>query len=160
MRTWTVWKCFRHLWNYYYTIQVYMYNSIIKVALAKLISLAFSLCLTMFWHLNSSKIQQQFRQLGKKKLKGHGNEAEIFVIEKRLPDSMSLWLGKSGNRWLAPTHRCGEFSSKHSIADRRIGDSPTRRIGESVTPWLVESEIDYEYFREFETKIGTARNVV
>jgi hypothetical protein len=31
-------------------------------------------------------------------------------------------------------------------------DSPTRRVGESI--------FDYEYLREFEVKIGTARNVV
>jgi hypothetical protein len=31
-------------------------------------------------------------------------------------------------------------------------DSPTRRVGESF--------FDYEYLREFEAKIGTARNVV
>jgi hypothetical protein len=31
-------------------------------------------------------------------------------------------------------------------------DSPTRRVGESF--------FDYEYLREFEVKIGTARNVV
>jgi hypothetical protein len=31
-------------------------------------------------------------------------------------------------------------------------DSPTRRVGESF--------FDYEYLREYEAKIGTARNVV
>jgi hypothetical protein len=31
-------------------------------------------------------------------------------------------------------------------------DSPTRRVGESF--------FDYEHLREFEAKIGTARNVV
>jgi hypothetical protein len=31
-------------------------------------------------------------------------------------------------------------------------DSPTRRVGESF--------FDYEYLREYETKIGTARNLV
>ncbi len=34
----------------------------------------------------------------------------------------------------------------------RVGDSPNRRVGESF--------FDYEYHREFEAKIGTARNCV
>ncbi len=35
---------------------------------------------------------------------------------------------------------------------RRVGESPTRRVGRSFS--------DYEYLREFEAKIGTARKVV
>ncbi len=34
----------------------------------------------------------------------------------------------------------------------RVVDSPTRRVGESF--------FDYEYLREFEAKIGSARKVV
>jgi hypothetical protein len=50
--------------------------------------------------------------------------AEIFIIEKQLPDSPS----------------------------RRVADSPNLRVGESF--------FDYEYLREFEAKIGTARKAV
>jgi hypothetical protein len=35
-----------------------------------------------------------------------------------------------------------------------------RKLGESATPRLGESFFDYEYLREFEAKIGTARKVV
>ncbi len=44
-----------------------------------------------------------------------------------------------------------------------VGDSPTQRYGESATPHIVdsgESIFDYEYLREFEAKIGTARKVL
>ncbi len=41
---------------------------------------------------------------------------------------------------------------KHLWSIGNIVDSPTRRVGESF--------FDYEYLREFEVKIGTARNVV
>jgi hypothetical protein len=37
-------------------------------------------------------------------------------------------------------------------ADKYFSDSPTGRVGESF--------FDYEYLREFEAKIGTARKVV
>ncbi len=63
----------------------------------------------------------------------------------------------------SPTLRISEFFFKHSKAD-----SPTRQIGESSTPRLAKSEsrrvgesfFYYEYLREFEAKIGTARKVV
>jgi hypothetical protein len=47
----------------------------------------------------------------------------------------------------SPTLRLVEFSFKHSKAD-----SPTRRVGVLF--------FDYEYLREFEAKIGTARKLV
>ncbi len=50
--------------------------------------------------------------------------AEIFVIEKRLPDSPISRVGESPS-----------FSFKHSKAD-----SLTRRVGELSTPRLAESE--------------------
>jgi hypothetical protein len=53
-------------------------------------------------------------------------------------------LAESGSRRLSESP---SFSFKHSKAD-----SPTHRVGESF--------FDYEYFREFEAKIGTARTVV
>jgi hypothetical protein len=45
------------------------------------------------------------------------------------------------------TQQVGEFSFKHSIAD-----STTQKVGESI--------FDYEYFRDFDAKIGTAGKVV
>jgi hypothetical protein len=44
-----------------------------------------------------------------------------------------------------------------------VVDSPIQRYGESVTPRIGdsgESFFEYEYLREFEAKIGTARKVV
>ncbi len=62
--------------------------------------------------------------------------AEIFVIEKRLPDlasasrrvgeSATLRLGKSGSCWLSDS------------ASRGVDDSPTRRVGESAFECLQE----------------------
>jgi hypothetical protein len=68
---------------------------------------------------------------------------EIFVIEKRLPDSASREVGDSASRGVgdSQTHR---VFFKHSKAD-----SPTRRVGELF--------FDYECLREFEAKIGTAQ---
>jgi hypothetical protein len=66
------------------------------------------------------------------------------------------WLSESGSRPLSPTAtpRLAELKSRQ-LPDspcRRVCDSPTRRVGESF--------FDYEYLREFEAQIGTARNVV
>ncbi len=41
---------------------------------------------------------------------------------------------------------------KKTVSIDNLVDSPTRRVGESFS--------DYEYLREFEGKIGTARKVV
>jgi hypothetical protein len=41
---------------------------------------------------------------------------------------------------------------KKIVSIGNLVDSPTRQVGESF--------FDYEYLREFEAKIGTARNVV
>jgi hypothetical protein len=46
---------------------------------------------------------------------------------------------------------------------RGVVDSPTQRYGESATPRIGDSGelfFEYEYLREFEAKIGTARKVV
>ncbi len=61
---------------------------------------------------------------------------EIFVIEKRLPDSASRGFDDS------PTRQVGESDFeclKEKSASRRVSDSPTRLIGESLTPRLGES---------------------
>ncbi len=42
----------------------------------------------------------------------------------------------------------------------RVSDSPTRRVANSPTHRVGESFFDYEYLREFEAKIETARKVV
>ncbi len=92
--------------------------------------------------------------------------AEIFVIEKRLPNSVSLgvsdsltrwveelltlWLGESWSRRLSDsvswgvddslTHQRGEFS--HSIADsliRQVEESATPRLGELDNRRLLDS---------------------
>ncbi len=43
------------------------------------------------------------------------------------------------------------------LAGQKLPDSPSRRVGDSMAPRIV---FDYKYLREFEAKIGTARNVV
>ena len=50
--------------------------------------------------------------------------AEIFVFEKRLPDSMIRGVGDS------PTQQYGESAT---LTKRGVGDSPTHRYGESTT---------------------------
>jgi hypothetical protein len=63
--------------------------------------------------------------------------AEIFIIEKRLPDSASRGVGDS------PTRRVGESAFEclnENSASRRVGDAPTRLVGKSLTPRLGESE--------------------
>jgi hypothetical protein len=60
--------------------------------------------------------------------------AEIFVIEKRLPDWARRGVGDS------PTHRVGSRRVGESAfeclnensASRRVVNSPTRRVGESL----------------------------
>ncbi len=69
--------------------------------------------------------------------------AEIFVIEKRLPDSASRQLSDSASREVAdsPTRRVGE--SAFECLKEKLGESATPRarlIGESLTPRLGESE--------------------
>ncbi len=48
----------------------------------------------------------------------------------------------------------------HESESRRLSDSPTCRLGELSTRRVGELVSIYEYLREFEAKIGTARNVV
>ncbi len=57
--------------------------------------------------------------------------AEIFIIEKRLPDSASWGVGF----WIfkRKTRRVGES------ANRGVANSPTQQVRESSTPWLSES---------------------
>jgi hypothetical protein len=74
--------------------------------------------------------------------------AELFVIEKRLPDSASRESRRladlaSGGVDDSPTRQVGESAFeclKEKSASRRVGDSPTRLIRESLTPRLGESE--------------------
>jgi hypothetical protein len=100
-------------------------------------------------------------------LKGHGNEAdflgflqklvphrsrtptfeqfrfwlkflEIFIIEKRLPDSASRRLSDWATFRLvdSPTRRVGESAFdclKENLASRRVGDSLTRRLSYSAS---------------------------
>jgi hypothetical protein len=56
--------------------------------------------------------------------------AEIFVMEKRLPDLTSRWLSDSGSRGVAdsPTRWVGKLSTC------RVWESATPRVGESPTP--------------------------
>jgi hypothetical protein len=57
--------------------------------------------------------------------------AEIFVIEKRLPDLTSWGVDNS------PTTDEGVF---FQTFNSRVGDSPTQPVGESATPRLTQSE--------------------
>jgi hypothetical protein len=82
--------------------------------------------------------------------------AEIFVIEKRLPDSASrpicdspnrqvgesltLRLGESGNQRLTDSPSWGVGFWMFKRKTRRVGESVTPRVGESLSPWLSESE--------------------
>jgi len=81
--------------------------------------------------------------------------AEIFVIEKRLPDSASQQRSDSVSRGDgdSPTRRVGESAFEclkeelgesesqrlPDSANRGVANSPTRRVGESSTPRLGES---------------------
>jgi hypothetical protein len=62
--------------------------------------------------------------------------------------------------------RLAEFSFKHSKADsltHQVGESPTFTESESLdspTHRVGESFFNYEYLRELEANIGTARKVV
>ncbi len=63
-------------------------------------------------------------------------------------DSAYQWFGESA------TPRIVELES------RRLRVSLIRRVADSPYRWVGESFFEYEYLREFEAKIGTARNVV
>ncbi len=78
--------------------------------------------------------------------------AEIFVIEKRLPDSPSQGVGDSPTRWVRESASRESMTrwltesesrllnvSKENLASRRVGDSSTRPVGESLTPRLGKS---------------------
>ncbi len=66
--------------------------------------------------------------------------AEIFLIEKRLPDSASRRVGF----WMFKRKLC-ELESRRlpDSASQRVADSPTRRVGESL--WWVW-ELLFEFF--------------
>jgi hypothetical protein len=64
--------------------------------------------------------------------------ADIFVIEKRLPDSASPRVGGS------PTRESAFECLKVNLASRRVGDSPTRWLGE--LPWWVGESL-LEFFK-------------
>jgi hypothetical protein len=69
----------------------------------------------------------------------------------------------------SPYHWCGELTTL-SIIDtesflfkKSIADSPTPRIIDTQTPHIGDSGelfFEYEYFGEFEAKIGTPQKVV
>jgi hypothetical protein len=73
--------------------------------------------------------------------------AEIFVIEKRLPDSASRRIGDSPNRRVGESafeclkEKLGESESRRlpDSANRGVTNSPTQRVGESSNPRLGES---------------------
>ncbi len=71
-----------------------------------------------------------------------------FLLKNSLADSVCQWCGESS------TPRIVESESRWLRISliRRVADSPYR--------WVGESFFEYEYLREFEDKIGTARNVV
>ncbi len=68
--------------------------------------------------------------------------AEIFVIEKRLPDSPSRRLPDSPSRRVtdSPSRGVGFWMFKRKTRRVGVGDSLTRLIGESLTPRLSKSE--------------------
>ncbi len=67
--------------------------------------------------------------------------AEIFVIEKRLPDSASQGVDDFPTRWV----RESAFEClKENSASRRVGDSPTPRVGESL--WSVGESL-FKFFK-------------
>ncbi len=57
---------------------------------------------------------------------------------------------------------CGESLTPRIVESesRRLRVLLIRRVVDSPYPWVGESFFKYEYLREFEAKIGTARNVV
>ncbi len=57
---------------------------------------------------------------------------------------------------------CGESSAPRIVESesRWLSVSLTRRVADSPYRWDGESFFEYEYLREFEAKIGTARNLV
>jgi hypothetical protein len=78
--------------------------------------------------------------------------AEIFVFEKRLPDSASRGVGESGSRRLpaSPSWRVGFWMFKRKLgksesrrqsnsASRGVDECPTRRVGELTNIRLGES---------------------
>ena len=73
--------------------------------------------------------------------------AEIFVIEKRLPDSASRGVDDSPTCWVGESafeclkEKLGESESRRlpDSANRGVANSPTQRVGESSTPRLGES---------------------
>jgi hypothetical protein len=91
--------------------------------------------------LNKGYLQQQ----------AHKDLRDFFPILEFLSDSDS------------PTHRLGDFSVTNLLADlasRGVVDSSTRRVGNSPTLRVGVSFSDYEYLREYEAEFGTARKVV
>jgi hypothetical protein len=65
--------------------------------------------------------------------------SEIFVIEKRLPDSASWRVGELAFECLK--EKLGESESRRlpDSANRGVANSPTQQVGESSTPQLGES---------------------
>ncbi len=105
-----------------------------------------------------------------------------FLLKNSIADSPSRWLSvsprysefsfKKYNSQLSISvmrgvvdsayQWCGESSSPPFIEleSRRLHISLIRRVADSPYRWDGESFFEYEYLREFEAKIATARNVV
>ncbi len=78
--------------------------------------------------------------------------AEVFLIEKRLPDSVSRRVGDSPTWQVgdSPTWRVGDSPTRWvresgswrlpDSASRGVADSPTQRVGESTNPRLAKAE--------------------
>jgi hypothetical protein len=78
----------------------------------------------------------------------------------RIIDTESFLLKKFNSRL-----RIGDAGSRRLRVSVMQGvvDSPTQRYGEMATPRIGDSGVsffEYEYLREFEAKIGTARKLV
>ncbi len=76
------------------------------------------------------------------------NSIAAVSVMRGVADSACQWCGESS------TPRMVESESRQLRVSliRRVADSPYRWVGESI--------FEYEYLREFEAKLGTARNVV
>jgi hypothetical protein len=83
--------------------------------------------------------------------------AEIFVIEKRLPDSLSRGVDDSPTRQVGESafeclkEKLGESESRRlpDSTNRGAANSPTRRVLQSSTPRLGESGSRYSNFLKF-----------
>ncbi len=84
------------------------------------------------------------------------SEFSFKKFNSRLSVSVMRGVVDSAYQW------CGESSTPHIVESecRRLCVSLIRRVADSPYHWVGESFFEYEYLRECEAKIGTARNVV